>query len=119
MKKWVWSLSLALLVWAVGLKFSPEETIAGSFTQLRFEAASLLFGGFVGLMFGLVATKGRTVAEEKRKFLYSTVGCCLIGLALTWGPNIKRVVVGALVGTGIGLVMAGANYIVSGPTRNN
>jgi hypothetical protein len=57
MRKWLWSLSLALLVWAVSLKFSPEGTIAGSVTQLRFEALSILFGAFVGLMFGLLVTK--------------------------------------------------------------
>lgn len=119
MKKWVWSLSLALLVWAVGLKFSPEGTVAGSAAQLRYEAVSLLFGGFVGLMFGLVATKGRTVAEERRKFLYSAIGCTSVGFVLTWGPSLSRTVIGSLVGAGVGLVIAGANYIASGRARDH
>ena len=111
MKKWVWTLCVALSVWAVGLKFSPEETVFGSFNQMRFEVISLLSGGFIGLMFGLVATKGRTVAEEKHKILYSALGCCSIGFVLTWGPSLSRMVIGSLLGVAAGLVIGGANYI--------
>jgi hypothetical protein len=111
MKKWVWTLSLALLVWAVGLKFSPEETLFGSFSQVRFEVISLLLGGFIGLMFGLVATKGETTAAEKRKVLYSTLGCCSVGVVLTWGPSLSRVIIGSLSGVAVGLAIGGVNYV--------
>jgi len=111
MKKWVWTLSMALLVWAVGLKFSPEETVLGSFNQVRFEVISLLLGGFIGLMFGLIGTKGKTLAEEKRKVLYSALGCCSIGFALTWGPSFSRTVIGSLLGVAVGLAIGVSNYI--------
>jgi hypothetical protein len=111
MKKWVWTLSLALVVWAVGLKFSPEETVIGSFRQIRFEVVSLLFGGFIGLMFGLVTTKGEGIAEERRKVLYSALGCCSIGFLLTWGASLSSVVIGSMLGMAVGLAIGGANYI--------
>ena len=110
MKKWVWSFSFALLVWAVGLKFSPEETIGGSFIQLRFEGVSLLFGGFIGLMFGLATGKGKSVVEEKRKFLYFALACSSIGFLLTFGPSFTRAVLASLIGAAVGLVIAGTNY---------
>ena len=112
MRKWTWSLSVALLVWAVGLKFSPEETVLGSLSQLRFEAVSLLAGAFIGLMFGLVATRSKTASDEKRKLLYSALGCCSTGALLTWGPSVKRVLLGALVGAIVGVIVAGMNYLV-------
>ena len=111
MKKWIWTLSLALLVWAVGLKFSPEETVLGSFRQVRFEVISLLFGGFFGLMIGMVATKGKSVADEKRKVFYSALGWCSIGLVLTLGPTPSRMVIGSLLGATVGLAIGGGNYI--------
>jgi hypothetical protein len=114
MKKWLWSLTLALLVWAVGLKFSPEGTIWGGLAQLRFEVLSILFGAVVGLLFGLVATKGRTSAEERRKFLYAPIACGLVGFVLTFGPSPARTVAGTSVGVVLGFVIAGVNYSVSG-----
>jgi hypothetical protein len=113
MKKWAWSACTAFLVWAVGLKFSPEETVVGSLPQLRFEILALLYGGFIGLMFGLVATKGRTIAEERRKFLYSAMGCCSAAMLMTWGPSRVRIVKGALVGAAVGLLIAALNYLLS------
>jgi len=110
-------LGVALLAWAVGLKFSPEETVLGSFSQLRFEAVSLLIGAFIGLMFGLVATEGTTLSDEKWKLLYATLGCCSTGTLLTWGPSVKRVVLGSLVGAIIGVTVSGANYLVVARAR--
>lgn len=113
MKKWAWSIILAVLTWIVGLKFSPEDTIIGDFRQLRYEAASLLLGGFIGLMVGLVVTKNTSRAQELRKPLYSALACAAAGFLLTWGglAYIGRTVVACLAGAAIGLAIGGANYL--------
>lgn len=113
MKKWAWSLGIALTTWAVGLKFSPEDTIIGDFRQLRYEAASLLLGGFIGFMVGLVVTKSTCRAQELRKLLYSALACAAVGFVLTWGgfAYIGRTAIACLSGAAIGLAIAGVNYL--------
>jgi hypothetical protein len=110
MRKWLWSLILALIVWGVSLKFSPEETILGSSGQIRYELLTLVCGGFIGLMFGLVATTAGTIIEERLKVLYSILGWTTVGLLLTWGANIIQVVFGLLAGIVIGSIIGTLNY---------
>ncbi len=113
MKKWIWCFSLAIVTWAVGFKFSPEETIWGSAQQLRFEAVSVVVGAFIGFMFGLLATRGETLAEEKRKILYAMISFATLGVTLTGGNTLVRAASGCLGGATIGFLIGGVNYISS------
>jgi uncharacterized protein YacL len=113
MKKWIWCFTIAVVTWAVGFKFSPEETIWGTAEQLRFEAVSLVVGAFLGLMFGLLATRSENLVQEKRKIVYSMIAFTALAVVLTGGHSLVRVAIGCVSGAAIGFLIGGANYISS------